>query len=157
MLFSKPRTETSYSYRPSRLARSLSQWELGDGGQQAGGGVAGVGIRETSPRSQHSSSWDLVRPQTMSSSGSNSFSSPPPYHVILMSVQLSCFMIGDFFRISQPGNTDTFTDSIQQYFFPDWIILFVIGDGKRSEKNGIWRTELTFPIRPLLCQTMPVL
>ena len=82
--FSQPRTETGYAFRPSRLARSVSQWDLGDGGHQGGHPSHGgrVGVMEASPRSQHSSSsWDLSRPQTMSSTGS--FSSPPPYHVTL--------------------------------------------------------------------------
>lgn len=80
---SQPRTETGYAFRPSRLARSVSQWDLGDGGHHGGHQSHGgrVGVMEASPRSQHSSSsWDLSRPQTMSSSGSSSFSSPPPYH-----------------------------------------------------------------------------
>ena len=69
---------SGYSFRPNRLSRSVSQWDLQDAGGHGGHRAGGM---ESSPRSQHSSSsWDLNRPQT-SSSGVSSFSSPPPYHV----------------------------------------------------------------------------
>merc|ERR1711879_207109 len=61
----KPSNEAVYSFRPG-LSRSVSQWEMADS--------------QPSPRySNSSSSWDLARPNT-SSSGSSTFSSPPPYH-----------------------------------------------------------------------------
>merc|ERR1712183_373181 len=60
----KPSNEAVYSFRPG-LSRSLSQWEIPES--------------QPSPRYSSSSSWDLARPNT-SSSGSSTFSSPPPYH-----------------------------------------------------------------------------
>merc|ERR1711997_1262092 len=56
--------EAVYSFRPG-LSRSVSQWEMQES--------------QPSPQYSSSSSWDLARPNT-SSSGSSTFSSPPPYH-----------------------------------------------------------------------------
>merc|ERR1712001_779523 len=60
----KPSNEAVYSFRPG-LSRSVSQWEMQES--------------QPSPPQYSSSSWELARPNT-SSSGSSTFSSPPPYH-----------------------------------------------------------------------------
>ena len=61
----KPSNEAVYSFRPG-LTRSVSQWEMQES-------------QPSPPQYSSSSSWDLARPNT-SSSGSSTFSSPPPYH-----------------------------------------------------------------------------